>query len=173
MQVHGCTLKESGWWWNGEGEGKGARRPLLIEEGQKLYIYSTLYSSITKLFVWCILDIIYHTGVLGGGGLGGACPQIKLNHDLFSIPYKWLWYSTCRQVEISFLGMPQIAHFQVEKWKSSLPWQGETPLPNPPPARSLRSLGLGRFASSQRLRPPNVLPHYATFYHTNVSTFNL
>ena len=24
-----------------------------------------------------------------GGGGGGACPQIKLNHGLFSIPYKW------------------------------------------------------------------------------------
>ena len=34
---------------------------------------------------------------------------------LFSIAYKGLRYSTCRQVEISFLGMPQIAHFQVEK----------------------------------------------------------
>ena len=50
-------------------------------------------------------------------------------------------YNTCRQVKISFLGMPQIAHFQVEKWKSlvaSLP--------------------------SQRLcpPPPNVLAHYAT-----------
>ena len=33
-------------------------------------------------------------------------------------------YSTCRQVEISFLGMPQIAHFQVEKLKSSLPAVG-------------------------------------------------
>ena len=33
----------------------------------------------------------------------------QLNHGLFSIPYKWLRYSTCRQVEISFLGMPQIA----------------------------------------------------------------
>ena len=35
--------------------------------------------------------------------------------------------STSRQVEISFLGMPQIAHFQVEKWKSSLPWEGGHP----------------------------------------------
>ena len=43
-------------------------------------------------------------------------------------------YSTCRQVEISFLGMTQIAHFQVEKWKSSLPWHP------PPTARSLRSV---------------------------------
>ena len=48
-------------------------------------------------------------------------------------------YSTCRQVKISFLGMPQIAHFQVEKWKSSLSWEGGHP-PHPPPARSLRSL---------------------------------
>ena len=50
------------------------------------------------------------------------------------------YYSTCRQVELSFLGMPQIAHFQVEKWKSSLPWEGGSPPPTPSPARSLRSL---------------------------------
>ena len=46
--------------------------------------------------------------------------------------------------------MPQIAHFQVEKWKSSLP----SPLPHRPPARSLRSLA--------KIAPPNVLAHYAT-----------
>ena len=66
--------------------------------------------------------------------------------------------STCRQVEISFLGMPQIAHFQVEKWKSSLPWEGGHP-PSPsvatlPRAWSLRSLA--------KIAPPNVLAHYAT-----------
>ena len=55
-------------------------------------------------------------------------------------------YSTCRQVEISFLGMPQIAHFQVEKWKSSLLWEGGHPPPTPSPARSLRSLA--------RIAPP-------------------
>ena len=83
------------------------------------------------------------TGVLVGGlGGGGAFPQIKLNHGLFSIPYKW--FINIR--EISFLCMPQIAHFHVEKWKSSLP--------HPPPARLLRSLGLSRFAPSQRSRPP-------------------
>ena len=47
--------------------------------------------------------------------------------------------------------MPQIAHFQVEKWKSSLPWEGGHTLPL-----------LGRYAPSQRLRLPNVLAHYAT-----------
>ena len=58
-------------------------------------------------------------------------------------------YSTCRQVEISFFGMPQIAHFQVEKWKSSLaPWDTLPPL--------------GRYAPSQRLCPPKCLAHYAT-----------
>ena len=44
--------------------------------------------------------------------------------------------------------MPQIAHFQVEKWKSSLPWEGGHPPPTPSPrsvatlprAWSLRSL---------------------------------
>ena len=49
-------------------------------------------------------------------------------------------YSTCRQVQISFLGMPQIAHFQVEKWKSSLPWEGGHPLPTPPSPRSVATL---------------------------------
>ena len=50
-------------------------------------------------------------------------------------------YSTCRQVEISFLGMPQIAHFQVEKWKSSLPWTPPFPrsFATLPRAWSLRS----------------------------------
>ena len=46
-----------------------------------------------------------------------------------------------RQVEISFLGMPQIAHFQVEKWKSSLPWEG-----GHPPCHTLPPLG--RYAPS-------------------------
>ena len=71
-------------------------------------------------------------------------------------------YSTCRQVKISFLGMPQIAHFQVEKLKSSLPWEGghhpPTPFPRSvatlPRAWSLRSLA--------KIVPPNVLAHYAT-----------
>ena len=49
-------------------------------------------------------------------------------------------YSTCRQVKISLLGMPQSAHFQVEKWKSSLPWEGG------PPSRTLPPLG--RYAPS-------------------------
>ena len=48
-------------------------------------------------------------------------------------------YSTCRQVKISFLGMPQIAHFQVEKWKSSYRGRGDTPLPHPSP-RSVATL---------------------------------
>ena len=73
---------------------------------------------------------------------------------------------TCRQVEISFLGKPQIALFRVEKWKSSLPWEGGHP---PPPARSLRSLGLGRFAPSQRLCPPQIF-WLITPLHTHVHT---
>ena len=58
--------------------------------------------------------------------------------------------------------MPQIAHIQVEKLKSSLPWEGDPPpTPSPrsvatlPRAWSLRSLA--------KIVPPNVLPHYATF----------
>ena len=71
-------------------------------------------------------------------------------------------YSTCRQVKISFLGMPQIAHFQVEKWKSSLPWEGGHP---PPPARSLRSLTkivppqmFWLITPKRAPPPPNLLP---------------
>ena len=45
-------------------------------------------------------------------------------------------YSTCRQVEISFLGMPQIAHFQVEKWKKLPSVGGGTP-----PSHTLPPLG--------------------------------
>ena len=74
-------------------------------------------------------------------------------------------YSTCRQVEISFLGMPQIAHFQVEKWKT-LPTVGG----GRPPSHTLPPLGryapLGLVASLPRKDivppPPNVLAHYAT-----------
>ena len=65
-------------------------------------------------------------------------------------------YSTCRQVKISFLGMPQIAHFQVEKWKNSLPWDGGHPPPTPTP-RSVATLPRKDCAP-----PPNVLAHYAT-----------
>ena len=48
----------------------------------------------------------------------------------------------------SYVGMPQIAHQKMKK----LPTMGGGT--HPPPARSLRSLGLGRFAPSQRLCPP-------------------
>ena len=69
-------------------------------------------------------------------------------------------YSTFRQVEISFLGMPQIAHFQVEKWESSLP----------SPAPSLRSLAKIAppkcFGSLRHWCPPPqcVDPRYATVH---------
>ena len=48
--------------------------------------------------------------------------------------------------------MPQIAHFQVEKWKSSLPWEGG----HPPPPRSVATL------PRKDCAPPNVLAYYAT-----------
>ena len=98
-------------------------------------------------------NTLYSTGFYtggGGGGLGG-CPPNKIKPCLIFNSIQAYPYSTYRQVEISFLGMPQIAHFQVEKWKSSLP-KKKLPLPHPPPARSLRSLGLGHFTPSQRLR---------------------
>ena len=83
----------------------------------------------------------------------------------------WHAYPYCRQVKISFLGMPQIAHFQVEKLKSSLPWEGGHPRPTPfprsvatlPRAWSLRSL------AKIVPPPPNVLAHYATALPNNVN----
>ena len=94
--------------------------------------------------------------------------EFFFNYGLFSIPYKWLWYSTYRHVEISFLGMPQIAHFQVEKLKSSLPWEGDPP-PTPFP-RSVTTLPRKDCA----LPPPNVLAHYATgvMYHNGIRHCN-
>ena len=86
------------------------------------------------------------TGVYtGGGGAWGACPPPNKNKP-------WLIFNSIKVIYKYFLliGMPQIAHFQVEKWKIS--WEGG--VPHPPPARSLRSLGLGRFGPSQRLCPP-------------------
>ena len=43
--------------------------------------------------------------------------------------------------------MHQIEPFGGQNWKKSLPWEGGQP--HLPPARSLRSFGLGRFAPSQ------------------------
>ena len=46
--------------------------------------------------------------------------------------------------------MHQIEPFGGQIWKKSLPWEGgQPPSHTPSPARSLRSLGLGRFAPSQ------------------------
>ena len=50
--------------------------------------------------------------------------------------------------------MPQIAHFQVEKLKSSLPKNEKAPTPSP---RSVATLPRKDCAP-----PPNVLAHYAT-----------
>ena len=38
--------------------------------------------------------------------------------------------------------------FDLKNWKISLSWEGGHSLPDPPPARELRSLGLGRSAPS-------------------------
>ena len=78
-----------------------------------------------------------------------------LHRPLFAGPLSgryrqvWLYY------QIFFQGMHQIALFRVKNCKSSLPWEGDTPLPHPPP-RALRAHGLGRSAPSQ-LCPPNPL----------------
>ena len=108
----------------------------------------------------CYAYLHWRTGVCvgGGGGLGLIFNSIQAH------PY------TCRQVEISFLGMPQIAHFEVEKLKSSLAWEGGTP-PPPPPKPFLRSVATLPRAwslhSLANIAPPNVLAHYATAYLPN------
>ena len=63
---------------------------------------------------------------------------------------------TCRQVKISFLGMPQIAHYQVEKWKSSLPWEGGHPPPTPSraPLGHYAPSGLVASLPRKKLCPP-------------------
>ena len=76
-----------------------------------------------------------------------------LHRPLFAGPLSgryrqvWLYY------QIFFQGMHQIALFRVKNCKSSLPWEGDTPLPHPPP-RALRAHGLGRSAPSQLCPPP-------------------
>ena len=67
----------------------------------------------------------------GGGGLGGASLQNKIQFHT-----SLLIISTCRQVEISFLGMPQIAHFKSKNEKA--PYRGRAgarghPPPTPSP----------------------------------------
>ena len=66
------------------------------------------------------------TGVLVGGlgwGGGGIFPQIKLNHGLFSIPYKW--FINIR--EISFLGIcPRLHIFKSKNEKAPYRRRGDT-----------------------------------------------
>ena len=103
---------------------------------------------------------------MGGGG-GERLPPNKIKPCLIFNSIQAYPYSTCRQVEISFLGMPQIAHFQVEKMRK-LPTVGDrgrggdTPLPHLSPARSLRSPRAWSLRSLAKIAPPNVLAHYAT-----------
>ena len=52
--------------------------------------------------------------------------------------------------------MPQIAHFQVEKWKSSLPWEGGHPPPPGPLSRGVDPGGGGGQGGS-RLPPMKIL----------------
>ena len=50
--------------------------------------------------------------------------------------------------------MPQIAHFQVEKWKSSLPWEGGHSLPHPSPTPLGRGVDPGG-GGGGAVAPPN------------------
>ena len=69
-------------------------------------------------------------------------------------------YSTCRQVKISFLGMPQIAHFQVENEKA--PYRGRGDTHTLPPLGHYAPSGLVASLPRKDCAPPNVLAHYAT-----------
>ena len=84
--------------------------------------------------------------------------EFMKKNTLFRLVESWhaYPYSTCRQVKISFLGMPRLHIFKSKNEKAPYRGKGDTPLPHPPPAWSLRSLGLGRFAPSQRLCPPKM-----------------
>ena len=108
-------------------------------------------------YLFCVMKMAL--AYWGGGG-----PPNKIKPWLIFNSIQAYPYSTC-QVEISFLGMPQIAHFQVEKWKRSLPW-------HPPPTPSPRSVAT---LPRKDCAPPNVLAHYATgrwwppAYHLRIS----
>ena len=112
-------------------------------------------------FFFCMWHALaYWWGGGGGGGLGPPSPppppQKKKIQPWLIFNFKQA-YSTCRQVEISFLGMPQIAYFQFKKKKSKkLPTVGG----GTPPSHTLPPLG--RSAPSHTLSPPNILAHYAT-----------
>ena len=56
-------------------------------------------------------------------------------------------------MKIIQLSMHKIAPFKVPKCKKSLPWEVGHPPPTPSRPRSLRSLGLGRFAPSKKNAP--------------------
>ena len=62
----------------------------------------------------------------------------------------------------SFLGVPQIAHFQVEKMQKLPTVGGGTPPPTPYP-RSIATLSRAwSLRSLAKIAPPNVFAHYAT-----------
>ena len=63
-----------------------------------------------------------------------------------------------RSVKSKFpsLVCPRLHIFKLKNEKAPYRGRGDTPLPHPAPARSLRSLGLGRFAPSQTLCPPKL-----------------
>ena len=71
--------------------------------------------------------------ITGGGGGGGP----KKSTMAFFV---FIHDSTCHQVETSFVDMPQIAHFKVEKKSPYIPWEEGT---HTLPVRLLSSLGLG------------------------------
>ena len=97
-----------------------------------------------------------------------ACMHVKLppfNHFQSKIKYKFVLY------EENTGHMHQIAPLTSKCKKLSL-WEGGHTLP-PPPPRSLRSLGLGRFASSHVIftAPLKLNPGYATVKE-NAEWFN-
>ena len=92
-----------------------------------------------------------------------ACMHVKLppfNHFQSKIKYKFVLYEEITR------HMHQIAPLPTSKCKKLSLWEGGhlPPTPPPPPPRSLRSLGLGRFAPSHVIftAPLKLNPGYAT-----------
>ena len=90
-----------------------------------------------------------------------ACMHVKLppfNHFQSKIKYKFVLY------EENTGHMHQIAPLTTSECKKLSLWEGGHPPPTPSPPRSLRSLGLGRFAPSHVIftGPLKLNPGYAT-----------
>ena len=105
----------------------------------------------------------------GGGGLGALAPQIKLNHGLFSIPYKW--FINIRRNFLLTEVCPRLHIFKSKNEKA--PYRGRggggTP-PPPPPPRSVATLPRAwSLRSLAKIAPPKCfgsLRHWCQCQHS-------